>query len=433
MSLHASHFGHGAGRSDRRRRLMAEESSADGQTAATAILKMDRVVSPPVHKSEHYGDAEFLDQQPRLSDLVPQRPLALILLFLGGVTVIVGLECMYAWLPDLAAWSGSRLATIDLAGPSNLGTWFSSLLLLAASVVAIIVYTLRRHKTDDYHGRYRVWLWAGGCWFLLATDATARLHEGFQEILTAATGTRLLGDGSVWWVGTWFLLLTAIGVRLLVDTWSCRLSSTALILGWICYVTAFAAHLGWLLPDGRDQILLRQGAEMTGNLLLLAAMTLHARYVLADARGLLPRKESAAKPKKPAKKQVASDEPAGRDQEAVPTTPRVVSPAQNDRPKGPDDGGTRSSSNPTATTVAPSPAPRASALAAKVAAVQAKPAAAPTPSIKATPTPVAKADEDLDPGESSGDQKLSKADRKALKKRLLEERLKREQRTAGKW
>jgi hypothetical protein len=46
---------------------------------------------------------------------------------------------------------------------------------------------------------------------------------------------------------------------------------------------------------------------------------------------------------------------------------------------------------------------------------------------------VAKADEDLDPGESSGDQKLSKADRKALKKRLLEERLKREQRTAGKW
>ena len=37
--------------------------------------------------------------------------------------------------------------------------------------------------------------------------------------------------------------------------------------------------------------MLLAGAEMAGNLMLLAAMAFYARYVLLDAEGLLPRRE----------------------------------------------------------------------------------------------------------------------------------------------
>ena len=111
--------------------------------------------------------------------------------------------------------AGGRIAAFELGGKGSLAAWFSSLALLAASLVAVLVYTVRRHRMDDYHGRYRVWLWAALCWFLMATDAAASLHEGFRDLMTLLTGAPLLGDGSIWWVIGYALLLGAIGTRLL--------------------------------------------------------------------------------------------------------------------------------------------------------------------------------------------------------------------------
>ena len=52
------------------------------------------------------------------------------------------------------------------------------------------------------------------------------------------------------------------------------------------------AQLGWILPEaGAREVMLEEGAEMIGNLFLLLAMTLHARYVILDAEGLLPHRE----------------------------------------------------------------------------------------------------------------------------------------------
>ena len=56
-----------------------------------------------------------------------------------------------------------------------------------------------------------------------------------------------------------------------------------------------------------------QGAAMAGHLLVLLAMGLHARYVLADARGLLPPRpaESAAKPGTKKTRRAADDRLGG--------------------------------------------------------------------------------------------------------------------------
>jgi hypothetical protein len=243
-----------------------------------------------MRKSENYGDAEFLDRQPRLIDLVPTNLAVFLIMFLIGVAAIAGLEILYAWMPKLAGLTtDGRVATFDLDGEGSLAVWFSSMTLSMAGMVAILVFTIRRHKKDDYQGVYRIWLWAAACWFLLSVDETASLHEGFKEMMTAVTGTRVLGDGSIWWVTAYVFLLGAVGTRLLIDMRHCRLSLAAMIATAVCYEVAIMAQLGWVLPEsGAKGVMLEEGAEMLGNLFLLLAMGLHARFVILDAEGLLP-------------------------------------------------------------------------------------------------------------------------------------------------
>jgi len=230
-----------------------------------------------------------MDQQPRLTDLVPRRLGGFILVLAAGLSVVAALECLYFWMPQLADMTtDGRVAAFDLDGEGSLAVWFSSMTLALAGLVAVLVFTVRRHRTDDYPGRYRVWLWAATCWFLLSIDETSSLHEGFKEMMVMLTGTRVFGDGSIWWVAVYFFLLGSVGTRLLVDMRECWLSSGALLATGACYVVAVAAQLGWILPEsGAVGVMLEEGAEMVGNLMLLLAMGLHARHVILDAQGLL--------------------------------------------------------------------------------------------------------------------------------------------------
>ena len=234
-----------------------------------------------------------MDEQARLTDLVPQKLPKILALFIVGLLVVAGLEMLYAWMPELAPMTtDGRVAAFDLDGEGSLAVWFSSATFLLAAFTAVVVYTVRRHKTDDYHGHYRVWLWAAMCWLILSVDETASLHEGFKEMMTQVTGTRLLGDGSMWWVIAYFFLLGAVGTRLVVDMRSCRLSTASMGMVAVCYCLAILAQLGWILPEsGARGVMVEEGAEMTGNLFLLLAMVLHARYVVLDAEGLLPQRE----------------------------------------------------------------------------------------------------------------------------------------------
>ena len=189
----------------------------------------------------------------------------MFLLFVVGLLMVAGMEALYAWMPNLAAF--------DLDGEGSLAVWFSSTVLLSSSLAAVLVYSVRRHRKDDYQGHYRVWLWAALCWLLLSVDETAGLHEGFKEMMTLVTGTRLLGDGSMWWVIAYFFLLGGVGIRLLIDMRRCRLSTASMAMVAVGYALAVATRLGWILPEsGAKGVMFKEGAEMVGNLFLLLAI-----------------------------------------------------------------------------------------------------------------------------------------------------------------
>ena len=258
-------MGH-SGRDDRRRRLLAEDpTAATGEPGDAATLERGRQTK---HKSENYGDAEFLQKQARLTDMVPRRLLSSILLLKVGIAVICGLVALYITTPRLLHTPDARPAAAILGGPGSLSNWFASLLLLAAGFLAVVNYTVRKHKMDDYRGRYRVWLWAAACWFLMATDVAASLHQAFQQTMITLTHTPIVGDGTIWWLAPAIVLVGATGTWLLIDMRSCRLASTALVLAAIAYGVALVAFLhGVRMPSELASLLLLQVSLLAGHLL----------------------------------------------------------------------------------------------------------------------------------------------------------------------
>ena len=322
----------------------------------------------------------------RLIDLVPRRLTMFGLWLAAGLAIIAGLEILHGWQSNLSATiSAGQFDAFDLTRTGCLGSWFASLLLLAAAVAAVLTHTIRRHRKDDYLGRYRIWLWVALCWFLAATDVAANLHDSFKQIMIELTKTRIWGDGALWWIIPYVLALSAFGSRLLLDMRPCRLSSTAFLLAAGGYLVAASMELGLVtVEDAARAVMIKTGAALFGHLMLFFSMTLNARYVILDAKGLMPRRES--------KLSAESDEATEEDSSSAKGSQwtRVDSP------------------------VAPQPVLRRATTSTPTSPINAQPAFS---SSSASPAQVTR--------------KLTKQEKKVLRERLLRERMERERRFKG--
>lgn len=322
----------GSGRSadERRRRLLTEENLAAGAKAGGDEAddgEGTRPARPAAKSSNRYGSAGKPEKQTRLVDLMPQTYGMLALAFFAGLLFIAGLEAGYYYLPKLAPHSASgRIDALELAGEGSLASWLSTTLLTLAAAAAWVIYSVRKHRADDYHGRYRVWLTAGIAWLVLGVDESASLHETFRDVMVGTTGHNGFGDGSIWWIGAYGLVLTFVGVRLLLDMKECRTSTVALGITGTCYLAAVLMVLNiqrqWLpqvfLPATLT-VMVKEGLELVGNLFLLTSMLVHARYVILEAQGEItprpakPKKEKPKAEKTPSKTDAAKSEKAKAD------------------------------------------------------------------------------------------------------------------------
>lgn len=273
-----------------------------------------------------------MDGQPRIIDLVPRGYGAIILVFLAGLTAIVGLEALYAWMPALSKASrDGHVAAFDLDSEGSLAAWYSSFLYLAAAGYALITFMVRRKKPDDYHGRYRVWAWAAAVWTVMSIDESGSLHEGFKELMSLATGTRIYGDGSVWWVMGYGPVLSYVGLRLFFDMRACWSSTACLFLTAASLGVAVLAQLEIILPQsGARGVMLEEGCELAGTLFLVMGMMLHARYVVLQAEGAIGRPAAAGRTKAKASESMAEPARSGAG-DSAPSKTSVAAPASQGR------------------------------------------------------------------------------------------------------
>ncbi len=357
---------------------------------------------------------------PRVIDLVPRRLLAFFLLFLAGVLAIAALEGLYWWMPQVASLTtDGTIETLDLDAEGSLAVWFSSFLLTIAGFTALLIFSVRRRQVADYSARYRVWLWAAGCWFLLSLDETASLHEGFNGLMTFLTGTRLYGDGSLWWIIAYGLLLGQVGLVLWLEMRTCLASRMAMVGTAICFAVAIAAQLDMALPwlGVRGGIMLEEGAEMLGDLLLLLGMGLHARHVIL---ALGPRREGGVRKKKAvsAESTEKSEKDKGKEKEsAEPKEKTRPRPAPQARPRV--DAPAKARPEAPAAKPLAAEAPKSNSLGSNTASTPAKtPLIPPSIAISPAKTEASKPQVRVDEAEDLGGnhRKLTKAERKAMKR-----------------
>ena len=286
------------GRNGRRRRVLNEEVlSASSSHVALRAMADNREAS---HDAPRYSDAAGVENHPQVTDFVPRRYRTIALLVLAGIMTTAALGALHYFAMPIAAACGlAHIGLLAMSAPGSLASWIAAVVLVVAAVMCLLVYSIRRHRIDDYRGRYRIWLAAALACVLVSADSVAGLHDALAQTLGHYTGWTALRAGAVWWLAVAGLPLTWIAVRMLLDVKECRVAVALLLTAIGSYVTAGASFLG-LIPvsDPRIETLTTGAASLVANWLLLTAVASYARFVVLDAQGLVPvvRMRRASKP-----------------------------------------------------------------------------------------------------------------------------------------
>lgn len=329
------------------------------------------------------------------SKLLPQRLISLWALLATGLGAVAGLAAADRRPASIRNSLGiENLSAIEwTTAPSSLGAWFSNLSLIVASLLCLLVYGLRRHRLDDYRGKYRRWLAAsiacGAASMLLSTG----LHRTFAEVLTTRTGLAALPHGAIWWLVPTALVGGWIMIRVAFDMRPCRMGLFALATACALYIGALAANFA-LLPGRSPEFVSEPMARCAGHVLLVIALLAQVRFIVLEASGEITVARTSAfgdteSQEKPVAERKPSPSPAPTSWTQQPVVPPVV----------------------------------------PIAAVEARKATGTRPSAKKSLIAAAKAEtkwvdgrDSRDADDDEDERPLSKADRKRLRKEQLRNR-----------
>src|SRR5262245_1993090 len=274
---------------ERRRRVLMDEiaSPADGQTEAATAGS----AKGPVRA---YHEAVLSQRQPKVTDLLPVRPLWVFAFVLLGLTGIATVEAIHVHTVALRLTEGAdHLAALDVRQRGSLAAWYSSALLATAAALAVVVFGVRAHRVDDYRGRYRVWLWTAAGLSWLSLDAATGIHDALGFGLTLLAGkqvfTASLAAGcTLTWIAVYGLVFGTLGLRLCVEVWPSRLSFLSLQQAGALYLTAVLLKLETVAaPPSLTPGLAESSLTLLAHLSLLSAVGFFARHVYLDAAGRL--------------------------------------------------------------------------------------------------------------------------------------------------
>lgn len=297
------------GRNNRRRRVLNDEVlSASSSHVALRAMADGRDSN---QDAPRYSDAAGVENHPQVTDFVPRRHRTVALLVLTGATTTAALGALHYFADPIAAACGlAHIRALDLASPGSLASWIAAVLLAATSVTCALVYSIRRHRIDDYRGRYRIWQAAAVACALLSVNSIVGLHDVLAQTLSHHTGWAVLRAGAIWWLAIAGLPLAWIAVRMLIDVNESHVAAALLLTSICTFLAAGASFLGVIpLADPRLETLTTGAALLLGDWLLLAAVVSYARFVVLDAQGLIPVVRRAAKPTQ-ARKTSASESSA---------------------------------------------------------------------------------------------------------------------------
>jgi hypothetical protein len=294
---------------ERRRRVLIDEVAAKDRDEEATESKPTRRAAARL-----YSEGAVGDRQPRLTDFVPTRwlPLTLLAAFLvlaPAAVVALGHQ-MHArgYVQNTPA-----LAALDLTQRGNVAEWFTSLLLAGAALLSLTIFSIRRHRTDDYQGQYRLWLVVAAVLIGASLDSATHIREAFGLLFARLTGQVILGKSSGWCVLGYLLLGGGLSMRVGLEIYRSKAAAAllCLTLGLLTALAATAAGIAFV-EDPLLALVIRTSLVFACTTSLVLTLASYARFVHREAQGLLPTaKRKKPKPvEEPKKKAKASDDEA---------------------------------------------------------------------------------------------------------------------------
>ncbi len=399
---------------DRRRRSLLEDTTSTPDAPGGGKSRRASKAA------ENYTQPARSECHARWSDFVPLRNWTLAALFASGLAVIAALQAAYYFAVESPLWTAGSLAAVDLTRADSLAGWCSAVLMLASAMTAAFIYSVRRYRLDDYRGRYRVWLGASVLWAIMSIDGLADLRSAVSALGVALSGYAGPGDGVVWWLAPWSILMMWFGLRMVLDVRACRTATASLALGFAAITAGFVVPQLSLGLVADHAVMLTAACALLGRWLLFCGQVAFARHVILEAHGRLPIRE--ARPKRDKKKAEPALDEAAAGGKATPNstkrrddlTTRIDPPHTTFQPAtvGVD---LQRPSVPTSAAAKSQPAGATAPARVAAAAGSARPAAVATKS----PTRFIGGPGD---DEEPTSQKLSRAERKRLRKQQRDER-----------
>lgn len=278
---------------NRRRRVLKEEVLAASNNHASLRASTDGGASD----APRYSDAAGVENHPQITDFVPRRygTIAMLVVMGAGTTAVMSALDYFAQ-PLAAAIGVQNTSALELTSYGSLASWFAAVVLLVASGACLLTYSIRRHRIDDFRGRYRVWLGAAIACLLMSMNSVTGLHQVAADALGHLTGWTALRSGAVWWLMLAGLPVAWIGLRALLDTRECRVAAGLLSLAVACYMFSTVSYLGVAVSeDLRVRSITTGSSLMIGHWLALASVVAYARFVVLDAQGLIERRQTTTK------------------------------------------------------------------------------------------------------------------------------------------
>lgn len=291
---------------ERRRRVLMDEVAAKDREEEPSESK-------PVRRAtvRLYSDGAVGDRQPRITDLIPTRwlPLTLLSAFLvlaPAALVVLGHQ-MYArgFVQNTPA-----LAALDLTQRGNVAEWFTSLMLAGGAILSVGIFSIRRYRTDDYQGQYRLWLLVAAALTCVSLDSSTHIREAFGFLVARLTGQVILGKSAGWCLLGYFLLGGALSIRVGIEIYRSKAAAAmlCLTLGLLATLAVAAAGVTFV-EDPLTALVIRTSLVFASSASLVLTLASYARFVHREAQGLLAvAKRKKAKPADESKKKSKTTE-----------------------------------------------------------------------------------------------------------------------------
>ncbi len=268
-------------RDERRRRALMDDRASDSGNQSTSNAADDIIC----RSARTYSKTAVDERRIRIVDVVPLYLVHVTLIYSAIVVSVAVLLAMHHYGANIVRWA-------DLTRVDSLGTYLSAGSLFVGALLAFLTYRIRRHRLDDYRGRYRCWLWFAGLLLFASLDCMLNFRADVARGLEAVTRVRLLGQTEGWWIVVWCVAYGSMTLRAMIEV---RESLGTIAVGLISAAllfTGMALQMDLLLvPSYVPTGLALHAAQLLGVGLLTATLVQYSRFVWLDAQGLISRRQ----------------------------------------------------------------------------------------------------------------------------------------------